>query len=80
MIKCDFCSLYNPITRRCERARGYNTLTAQYDRQLNIMNYCDEAAKRFLSFQRSKNTRTHTKNINVNKKSYNKKSYGKKGY
>ena len=65
MTKCDFSSKYNPLSRSCEG--GYYKST-----------YCDEAARRFLSFQRSKNTRTHTKNINVNKKSYHKKYNGKK--
>ena len=64
MIKCDFCSFYDPIHKDCTGSKGTS--------------YCEAAAKRFLSFQRSKNTRTHTKNINVNKKSYHKKSYGKK--
>ena len=64
MIKCDFCKCYNAAMRRCMGSTGTS--------------YCDEAGRRFLSFQRSRNTRTHTKNINVNKKSYNKKSYGKK--
>ena len=64
MIKCDFCSSYNPCTRRCGSSTGSPS--------------CHAAAERFLNFQRSRNTRTHTKNINVNKKSYNKKSYGKK--
>ena len=66
MTKCDFCSKYNPTTRKCER-EYWESRTS-----------CDEAAKRFLSFQRSRNTRTHTKNINVNKKSYHKKYNGKK--
>ena len=64
MIKCDFCVNYDPINRSCD---------TPYTRT-----GCAEAAKRFLSFQRSRNTRTQNKNINVNKKSYNKKSYGKK--
>ena len=66
MIKCDFCSYYDPIKKRCSYwngAGGYQ---------------CEDATKRFLSFQRSRNSRTHTKNINVNKKSYHKKYNGKK--
>ena len=64
MIKCDFCVNYDPISRRCDKP---------FTRE-----GCEEAARRFLSFQRSRNTRTHTKNINVNKKTYQKKYNGKK--
>lgn len=64
MIKCDFCSYYNPRTRHCGSYTGSCA--------------CQAATERFLSFQRSRNTRTHTKNINVNKKSYHKKYNGKK--
>ena len=64
MTKCDFCNRYDASRRRCTGPVGGNA--------------CSQAAERFLSFQRSRNTRTHTKNINVNKKSYNKKSYRKK--
>ena len=64
MTKCDFCNNYNASTRTC---CGYVGASA-----------CSQAAERFLSFQRSRNTRTHTKNINVNKKSYHKKYNGKK--
>ena len=64
MTKCDFCNFYNAAKRRCEGTVGGGS--------------CSQAAERFLSFQRSRNTRTHTKNINVNKKSYHKKYNGKK--
>ena len=64
MTKCDFCNKYNAVKRRCEGVVGSGS--------------CSQAAERFLSFQRSRNTRTHTKNINVNKMSYHKKYNGKK--
>lgn len=57
MTKCDFCSHYDASNRTC---RGYTGFS-----------YCEEAAKRFLSFM--KGNRTHTKNVNVHKttKKYN---------
>ena len=67
MIKCDFCKRYNPLTHKCEKMAGL-----WYDTS------CDDAAKRFLSFLRSKNSRSHTKNININKKFSHKKYNGKK--
>ena len=53
MIKCDFCSHYDPIRKRC--TTGPSSL------------WCDDAVKRFLSFQKSRNSHTHTKNIKVRK-------------
>ena len=64
MTKCDFCGRYDPFDRRCNSYPGSDE--------------CIAAAERFLKFQCSKNNRTQTKNVNVNKQSYNKNSYGKK--
>ena len=56
MIKCDFCKSYDAPKRRCIGPVGGSA--------------CNQAAERFLSFQRSKNSHTHThnKNVNINKK------------
>ena len=55
MIKCDFCSYYDPIRKRCNCSIGPGTT------------FCDEAAKRFLSFQKSRNSHTYNRNVNVRK-------------
>lgn len=54
MNKCDFCKCYDPIRRHCVSYVGSGS--------------CEEAARRYVNFVRSKNSRTHTKNININKR------------
>ena len=60
MIKCDFCESYDPIRRCCGSYPGSSS--------------CTFAAKRFHSFQCSKNRRTHDRNVHINKNTYNRKS------
>lgn len=56
MTKCDFCRQYDPINKRCIN---------------RYLTDCDEAAKRFLEYEKSKNSSTINKNVNINKKSLN---------
>ena len=59
MTKCDFCSYFNGVTRRCGLYTGSSA--------------CVQATERFLYYQKSRISRTSNKNINVKKKYYNKK-------